>query len=142
MTTAGAIAIIVLSLVGLYIAGYFTLVYYQLIRADSRLIPSICRLEEHACKTVIATKYAHVFGLPNSLLGAIYYAAVIFVICAGWFPAFVGMLVIAVAWFTVAVGVFLTYVLFFVIRIACPLCLAGHTINLILAILLTVLFVS
>lgn len=128
---------VVLAAIGLYIAGYFTLVYYGLLAANTKLMPSVCQLEERSCKTVLGTKYARVFGVPNSLLGVLYYMIVITVVLGGFTAAPISVALIAVAWFTVALGFALAYALFFIIRIPCPLCLTGHTINLTLAILLT-----
>ena len=130
---------IALAATGLYIAAYFTLVYYGLIGANTRLMPSVCRLEQRTCQTVLGTRYARVFGVPNSLLGVLYYLTVIAVLLMGWTAAPVSGAVIAVAWFTVVLGLYLAYSLFFVIRIPCPLCLTGHSINLALAVLLTAL---
>jgi uncharacterized membrane protein len=129
---------IALATVGLYIAGYFTLVYYGIVRASSKLMPNVCRLEERTCQTVLGTKYARVFGVPNSLLGVLYYSTVILLLVIGWTAGPIATATIAVAWFTVALGVFLAYSLFFIIKIPCPLCLTGHTMNLLLAVLLTV----
>ena len=136
MQTATYFAI-ALSAIGLYIAAYFTLVYYGLIGANTKLMPKVCRLEERTCQTVLGTKYARVFGVPNSLLGVLYYLTVIAILLAGWTVAPITEALIAVAWFTVVLGLYLAYSLFFTIRIPCPLCLTGHGINLALAILLT-----
>lgn len=126
-----------LATVGFYIAAYFTLVYYGSISANTKLMPSVCRLEERTCQTVLGTKYARVFGVPNSLLGVLYYPLVIVILLAGWVTTPITLALILVAWFTVALGLYLAYSLFFIIKIPCPLCLTGHTINLALAILLT-----
>ncbi len=128
---------IALAAMGLYIAAYFTLVYYGLMSANTRLMPKVCRLEERTCQTVLGTKYARVFGVPNSLLGVLYYLTVIAILLAGWTVAPLTEALIAVAWFTVVLGLYLAYSLFFIIRIPCPLCLTGHAINLALAVLLT-----
>src|SRR6185369_7351545 len=129
--------IIALAVIGLYIAAYFTLVYYGLLRPSTKLMPSVCRLKDRTCQTVLTTKYARLFVIPNSLLGVLYYSAVIVLLSAGGTAATVGTALIVAAWFTVAVGFLLVYSLFFIIRIPCPLCLAGHAINLLLALLLT-----
>ena len=128
---------IALATVGLYIAAYFTLVYYGIVRASTKLMPNVCRLEERTCQTVLGTKYARVFGVPNSLLGVLYYLTVILLLLVGGTGGPIATATIAVAWFTVALGLFLAYSLFFIIKIPCPLCLTGHTINLLLALLLT-----
>lgn len=128
---------VALAAIGLYIAAYFTLVYYGVISANTKLMPRVCRLEERTCQTVLGTKYARVFGLPNSLLGVVYYSIVIVFLANDRATGPVGVAVIVAAWFTVALGFFLIYSLFFIIRIPCPLCLAGHAINLAIAVLLT-----
>jgi uncharacterized membrane protein len=126
-----------LATVGLYISAYFSLVYYGLLRADTRLVPSVCRLEERTCQTVLSTRYARVFGLPNSLLGLCYYCATLAILGGSWLASPVGAVLVAIAWFTVGLGLFLAYSLLFIIRITCPLCLASHVINLGLALVLT-----
>jgi len=139
---------IALAAVGFYIAAYFTLVYYDVLEASTRLMPRVCRLEKRTCETVLTTRWARVFGVPNSLLGAGYYITVIVLLATGWidYPGgiFIGryslelfIVVLIVAWFTVLLGTLLAYSLFFIIRIPCPLCLTAHAINLMLAILLT-----
>lgn len=134
---AAVYSAIVLATVGLYIAAYFTLVYYGIVSANTKLMPNVCQLEERTCQTVLGTKYARVFGVPNSLLGVLYYLTVILLLLLGWTSGLIATATIAVAWFTVALGLFLAYSLFFIIKIPCPLCLTGHTINLLLAVLLT-----
>ncbi len=134
---AAKYSVIALATVGLYIAAYFTLVYYGIVSASTKLMPNVCQLEERTCQTVLGTKYARVFGVPNSLLGALYYLTVILLLLAGWAAGPIAIATIAVAWLTVALGGFLAYSLFFIIKIPCPLCLTGHTINLLLAVLLT-----
>ena len=129
---------IALATVGLYIAAYFTLVYYGIVSASTKLMPNVCQLEERTCQTVLGTKYARVFGVPNSLLGVLYYSTVILLLSGGWIAGPIAAATIVVAWFTVALGMFLAYSLFFIIKIPCPLCLTGHTINLLLALLLTI----
>jgi uncharacterized membrane protein len=135
--TAVTYTAIVLATLGLYIAAYFTLVYYGIVSASTKLMPNVCQLEERTCQTVLGTKYARVFGVPNSLLGVLYYLTVILLLSGGWATGTIAIATIAVAWSTVALGMFLAYSLFFIIKIPCPLCLTGHTINVLLAILLT-----
>lgn len=130
---------IALATVGLYIAAYFTLVYYGIVSASTKLMPNVCQLEERTCQTVLGTTYARVLGVPNSLLGVFYYLTVILLLSGGWTTGPIATATIAVAWFTVALGIFLAYSLFFIIKIPCPLCLTGHTINLLLAVLLTII---
>ncbi len=131
---------VVLAAIGEYIAGYFTLVYYGLLTANTRLMPNVCQLEEHSCKTVLGTKYARVFGVPNSLLGVLYYPVVIALVLGGVTAPPISIALLAISWFTVALALVLASALFFIIKIPCPLCLTAHTINITLAILLTIIF--
>jgi uncharacterized membrane protein len=132
------ILIAALSAAGLYISIYFTLVYYGVIQAENSIMPAFCSMKTHTCQSVLNTRFARVFGVPNSLLGVIYYLVILVLLSANvlFDPVLLGMLVV-VAWFTVALGVYLTYSLFFIIKTPCPLCLAGHAINLALAVLFT-----
>jgi uncharacterized membrane protein len=139
MFFALATTVIVLSLVGLYLAAYFSLIYYHLVKADSGMLPRVCRLEERSCKTVLETKYARVFGPPNSLLGVFYYVIVVVLVGGNFLAGLIGIGLVAVAWFTVVLGIFLIYSLFFIIKIPCPICITAHAINLAVAILLTIL---
>jgi uncharacterized membrane protein len=66
--------LILLSVVGLYISLYFSLVYYGLMGTRNRLVPAFCRMEEDACQLVVHHSDARVLGVPNSVLGAGYYS--------------------------------------------------------------------
>jgi uncharacterized membrane protein len=112
---AVGLSAIALATIGLYIAAYFTLVFYGHLNANTRLMPSVCRLEERTCQTVLGTKYAKVFGVPNSLLGVLYYSIVIGVLLTGWTTPSLALGLILLAWFTVALGLYLIYALFFII---------------------------
>lgn len=126
-----------LSAIGLYISLYFALVYYGVLPANTRLVPAFCRMEEQACRSVLDSPYAKTFALPNSLYGAFYYLVILAAFSSGLVaevPALLSTLKL-VAWFAVGFGVYLTYALFFKLRVLCPLCLASHAINLLLALL-------
>ena len=127
-----------LSVVGLYISLYFTLVYYRVLPAENSFVPAFCSLKEQTCQSVLNTRFARVFGVPNSLLGIIYYVVILILLFSRllFVPLFLSTLVVA-AWFTVALGIYLAYSLFFIIKTPCPLCLASHAINLALALLFT-----
>jgi len=46
--------------------------------------PNICRLEAGGCQVLFRTKNAALLGLPNSLLGFFYYAALIAGLVLNW----------------------------------------------------------
>ncbi len=74
------------------------------------------------CATVVHTPGARLFGPPNSLLGMMFYTALLVFAGLG-FPARLLMaLVLAATWATVAVGAYLGYRLLYVERMRCPVC--------------------
>ena len=139
--------IVLLSLAGLADALYFTFAYYGRIR-KARWVPEIfCAREGSSCVTVVRTPYARVFGLPNSLLGIVYYLLLIVWIVlvprhlsvSGHilrpFDA-LGLLLLGASLSTVVLGFYLIYALRRVLHTDCPLCYAAHAINMALFVLL------
>ncbi len=143
-------SIIVLALAGLVNALYFTFAYYGRVK-NSRWVPEIlCAREGSSCVTVVQTPYARVFGVPNSLLGILYYLAVI-----GWtlggtrvrdagvhvgsLAVSSGGLLIAASGLTVALGFYLIFALRRRLHVDCPLCYTAHAMNAALLVLLIVL---
>ena len=134
------LAIGLFAAVGLAIASYFTAVAYRWAEPDVRWIPAFCRLQERTCAAVVFTPSARVFGPPNSLLGQVYYAALLAGTVAGWLadPRF-RPLYLGASLATVGLGLYLSYALLFVLRVPCPLCFASHGINAVIAGLLLLL---
>ena len=144
------ILIVFLSVVGLANAFYFTFAYYGRIK-KARWVPEIlCAREGSSCVTVVQTPYARVFGLPNSLLGIIYYVLLIARASTGLTLgppiAFVAQAVrladlglMAAGAVTVVLGFYLIYALIAKLHIHCPLCYLGHAINATIFILLVAL---
>ncbi len=133
------VLLVILAALGLAISTYFTGVSYRWIPPDVRWIPRVCRLGEDTCRKVVDTPRARVFGVPNSLLGMLYYLAlmVLAAIGTGSLPAWIPAAYRAVAWGTVVLGLFLTYSLLFITRVPCVLCFTSHVLNAVIAIILT-----
>jgi len=143
--------IVVLSLAGLVNALYFTFAYYGRIK-KARWVPEIlCAREGSSCVTVVQTPYARVFGLPNSLLGIVYYSFLIVWASTGLvfgpIVGFVGRIAPLSIWailgasvVTLVLGFYLVYALRRKLHTHCPLCYLGHAINatLLVLIILTV----
>lgn len=126
----------VLALAGLADALYFTFAYYGRIR-KARWVPEIlCAREGSNCVTVVQTPYARVFGVPNSLLGIVYYLLLILWAVAGPLVSALGWALIAASAGTVILGFYLIYSLRRKLYIDCPLCYAAHAINAVLLVLL------
>lgn len=124
------VALVGLAAVGLVISSYFTAVAYRWMRADARWVPPFCRLGEATCASIVFTPQARVFGVPNSLLGQIYYASLLAGAPAGaldepWMRiAWLGASLV-----TVGLGLYLTWSLLFMTRVPCVLCFTSHGIN-------------
>lgn len=78
--------------------------------------------------SVVKTPRAHLFGVPNSLVGALYYPAVA---VAVWFvrtPA--AEIVLLAAMLAAAVtSLYLAYSLLYITRRSCPYCWTAHVVN-------------
>lgn len=130
-------AVTVLAAVGLCIATYFTAVAYRWIRPDTRWIPAFCRMGEQTCASIVFTPRARVFGLPNSVLGQVFYVALLAGAPLGLLDLpRLYMLFVGASLVTVGLAVFLTYSLLFVTRVRCVLCLTSHGINTVIFLLL------
>ncbi len=128
---------LVLALIGLLVSTYFTAVGYRWMRSDPGWIPPVCRLDEGTCAAVIFTPQARLLGVPNSLLGQVYYLALLVGVLRGAAlrpPWVYGYLLLAAA--TVVLAAYLSYSLIYVLRVRCPLCFASHAINTALFLLL------
>ncbi len=120
----------VLAVVGLLISSYFTAVAYRWMRPDAQWIPPVCRMEEQTCASIVFTPQARVFGVPNSVLGQLFYVALLLGAWRGWLDGPFGDAYLVVSGVTVLLAVYLSYSLLFVIRVRCALCFASHGINL------------
>jgi len=128
-----------LAVFGFLVSTYFTAVSYHWINPDAALIPFFCRMDERSCVSIVFTPHARVFGIPNSVLGQVFYAALIAAVLGDflftkpliYFYLLGGLL-------TVLLGIFLTYSLLFLIRVPCKLCFTSHGINLAIFILLVI----
>ena len=126
-----------LCLLGFGISSYFTGVAYHWVRPDTRWIPAICRMGEQTCATIVFTPRARVFGLPNSVLGQVFYATLVVVAVSGALgEPLVRLIWLSFSGVTVLLGLYLTYSLLFVTRVNCVLCLTSHAINLVLFVIL------
>jgi uncharacterized membrane protein len=119
-----------LGLLGLAISLFFTLVYYGKMRADAPSVPKLCRLENSSCQELIRMKEAHLFGLPNFVIGLCFYLALLVFsfLPEGAAPLLERTLVLASGG-AVTIGIFLSYVLVVRLRTNCILCFASHLIN-------------
>lgn len=78
--------------------------------------------------SVVKTPRAHLYGVQNSLLGAIYYPVLAVVV---WLPLpwAARLAVLAAVLFAAVTSAFLAYSLLFVTRRECPYCWTAHAAN-------------
>ena len=123
-------AVLILSSIGFAISSYFTAINYHWVQADENWIPKFCRMKEQTCASIVFTPRARVFGIPNSLLGQVFYLSLIISVVLGYithpvlFPLLLGASLT-----TVGLGAYLSYSLLFITRIPCTLCFTSHIIN-------------
>jgi uncharacterized membrane protein len=89
--------------------------------------------------SVVKSPRAHLFGVPNSLLGALYYPAVAFSI---WSVRGTVEIIVVLAAVVAAAGtsVVLAYSLLRITRRECPYCWTSHVVNWSLLVLCLLLF--
>jgi uncharacterized membrane protein len=133
------LAIVALSIVGFLISSYFTAIAYRWIRPDERWIPASCRMGEQTCASIVFTPRARVFGLPNSVLGQLYYASLIGGAPLDLLDGEFYTLFLAASTLTVLLAIYLTYSLLFITRVPCTLCFISHAINFTIFLLLLAL---
>ena len=134
-----AILLSLLAALSFLISTYFTAVSYHWIKPDATWIPSFCRMGERTCSTIVFTPRARVFGIPNSVLGQVFYAAIMAAVMGDFlFTRPLVYFYLVGSFLTVLLGVFLTYSLLFVTRVPCKLCFTSHGINLVILILLVI----
>ncbi|MEP0822617.1 MAG: vitamin K epoxide reductase family protein [Ignavibacterium sp.] len=130
--------LLVLSLIGLQIALYFTLVHHKFLRPDADWLPEVCRMDERSCGSILATPEARVLKVPNYYLGMMYY---VILIVLSFFPLGIEEFLLElrlISGFTMFLAVVLSYSLIWKLRVLCILCFASHTINLLIFLLLMV----
>jgi uncharacterized membrane protein len=132
------IAVLVLAGVGLVVCGYFALVTANAINPQSPHLPAPCRIDERSCANLLRTEDAKIFGVPNVMVGILYYGGLAVIAThSDAFADLIGFLAVAGA-FTVAVSIYLTIRLLVVHRTQCTLCFALHLINLLLFVIFLV----
>jgi uncharacterized membrane protein len=121
------------------ISTYFTAVSYHWVQPDATWLPSFCRMGERTCASIVFTPRARVFGIPNSVLGQVFYTVLIAAVLGDFLftRPFVYFFLLG-SFLTVLLGVYLTYSLLFLTRVPCKLCFTSHGINLVIFVLLVI----
>jgi uncharacterized membrane protein len=129
------VLIIILALAGFADSLYFVLVHYEWTDSEPPEIP-MCPVSQNGnCTNVARAPEAHILGVPNSLFGLGFYAAILAAAVArvmfGFWP--VPQALAAIAVLAAVLSLYLAYTLVFQLQVLCPLCFTAHAINLCLA---------
>jgi uncharacterized membrane protein len=119
------IAILVLTLIGIAVAGYLTYVHYEGLKV-------LC-LSSGGCETVQASRYAKLDGIPVALLGLIGYIGILGSLAIRGELGRIAGFAIALTGF--AFSMYLTYRELFTIKAICQWCVASAVLMTIIAVL-------
>jgi uncharacterized membrane protein len=119
------IAILVLSLIGIGIAGYLVYVHYEKLK--------ILCLSSGGCETVQASRYAKIDGVPVAVLGLVGYIGIL---CSLAIRSELGRIAsFAIALIGFGFSMYLTYRELFTIKAICQWCVSSAVLMTALAIL-------
>ena len=119
------IAILVLSLIGIGVAGYLTYVHYEGLKV-------LC-LSSGGCETVQASRYAKLDGVPVAVLGLLGYIGILGSLAVRGEMGRVAGFAIALTGF--GFSMYLTYRELFTIKAICQWCVSSAVIMTVLAVL-------
>ena len=136
--------VLVFASIGFLISLYFSLVHFRVMAPDVAVVPRVCRLSKETCQAILSTPDSRLLGIPNFLLGTLYYLTLILLGLLGLIrPDVRGYeILLMLSFFTVFLGAYLTHSLLVKLRVMCILCFASHAVNLILAVVLFALWIS
>jgi len=123
--------------IGAAIAVIFTLARHGHTFTESRIVPAFCRLDDKSCGSIVFHPDANVLGIPNALLGIVFYGLTILA-GFGLFPPLLVELLSILAWAGVVMGIYLTHALLVKIKVTCILCMISHSMTLAIALVLTI----
>ncbi|NOZ74173.1 MAG: vitamin K epoxide reductase family protein [FCB group bacterium] len=117
---------------------YFFGIYSRWFSSTQKWVPSFCRMETQSCTSIVDSAYGRfLWGIPNAFWGifaelglAGIIVGSLFGFWSSWIPAFFALIF-------VAIGLWLIFGLIR-LRVACPVCLTVHALNLIILILLII----
>ena len=118
-----------LSVVGFFISMYAY--YIEIMMVKSLTFRPFCDFSDTVtCSEVILSEYGRLFRIPNSILGMLFYSAVMFLFNANYLFALFILCILAGM-----VTLFLFSVLIFRIKKLCILCYSVYIINFVLIVL-------
>ena len=130
------IATQILAVIGLAISCYFIHIYKGYIKQNTKLLPKE-NCPAGTCGNIVATDYSYLFWIPNFVLVIFCY---IELIVLGFVKSTQLLIFILIAvWGSVGFAVYLIHAMLYRIHIVCRLCMVTHAINLLIAIIYTII---
>jgi uncharacterized membrane protein len=121
---------------GLGIALIFTLARFGHNFAGTMLLPAFCRLDDKSCGSIVFHPDASLLGVPNSILGLLFYGLAL-IVGFGIGPPIFATVLLYTGWCGVAMALYLAYSLIVKIKVKCVLCFTGHVLTLVITLLVT-----
>jgi len=122
------VTFIVFSILGITNASYLVYKHY-------RKQPLVCPLD-HDCSVVTESKWSHIFGVRNEILGLLFYVlmflTIIYSLGAGQFAGTIHTLLMFATFGGLIFSIFLTSVSLFIIKDYCFYCLISASLSLLL----------
>lgn len=117
-----------LALAGGAFSFYFLQVYRGKMASEVWWIPSICRMSEESCRSIVDTTYGRILGKPNAFWGTFFYPVLLVLITA----TALFELDPRVLFYTSLAAFLLTLYLIWgllVLRVLCRVCTVIHAVN-------------
>ena len=95
-----------------------------------QIVPTLCNMDSGSCGSLLQTKQAKLFGIPNYVLGIVFYLFALGVaIFTPMDPGTLYWVLVLVTTGVVFTGAFLIFSLIFTLKTNCLLCYMAHVIN-------------
>ena len=123
-----------LAVAGWAFSFYFLRVLDGKMSPSAWWIPSVFRMSEGGCQTLVETSYGRILGKPNAFWGNLYYPFMLIVIGFSGAGLIDRSFLLIPALFAMILSLYLLWGLYR-LRTPCPVCFATHTVNLLILIL-------
>ena len=122
----------ILATAGFTISAYFAMSVRSSTNVLDRIVPEFCRIGPDRCRTILGTRQAKLFGMPNYLLGIFFYVGLLgsAILDSLWRQLHLFLFLGSIL--TLPTGLYLSYILVWRLKIPCFLCLTSHVINFII----------
>jgi uncharacterized membrane protein len=115
-----------------FVSGAFSLYFYWVYRGwisnQQWWVPRFCELDSGKCTSIVDSKYGRIIGASNALVGAIFMMGYTFALLGVPLDLVDKSIPLYMGFFFIIIGLYLIYGLFR-LKVACPICLTVHVLN-------------